>query len=420
MLLQEKTGKMSETKEHILIVEDELHTRNSLSLILQGGGYLVTLAQNGSQALEKLVNADKNAPPVDLVLTDIQMPEMKGDRFLEIMKEKGISLPVIAMTGYGNTDIIDKLMHNGCKGYLEKPFDDEQLFARIRKVLDEKKANNESTKDIKQKHLERTSRLSYELETYKKTLSKLQEQIDSAADVYQDLVKLDHEGYGIEVAWKNRPLAKLGGDFVNIGKTANVYDIFLADVSGHDLGSSFHTILLKAFFEENCRKRNNGQTLFQLLNRHLLETGTNERMITAIFVRIDLDEMTGEVVSAAHPPLIQTNGKSKNIKILSIEGDALGIYKNVEFNILKFDLEPGDRLYLYTDGVTGLSRFDERTCDNEKLNLSGLSDLIQNYGNERLEDAVAHIWKDLLDFAEYKPKDDMLLFAAQIPLSHEE
>jgi len=200
-----------------------------------------------------------------------------------------------------------------------------------------------------------------------------------------------------------------------MGKTSNVYDIFLADVSGHDLSASFHTILLKAFFEENCRKRNDGRTLFQLLNRHLLETGSNERMITALFVRMDMDRMKGEVVSAAHPPLIHVKGGSREIFQLSPEGDALGIYRKVEFDFFEFDMEPGDRLLLYTDGVIGASRLDLETGRKEKLGVSGLTDFVQKYEKEKLEGAIESIWKDIIDFVDEKPGDDMLLFAVEVP-----
>ena len=77
-----------------------------------------------------------------------------------------------------------------------------------------------------------------------------------------------------------------------------------------------------------------------------------------------------------------------------------------------------NRLYLYTDGVTGASRLDVETGRNEKLNVSGLSDLIRKYENVKLEEAVGGIWEDVLDFSEHKPGDDMLLFAVEIPPNH--
>lgn len=403
----------TEQREHILVVDDELHTRNSLCLILQSGGYWVSLAQNGVEALDMIDGAEKSGVSVDLILTDIQMPEMKGDTFLKIIKERGVSIPVIAMTGFGNTDMVDILMRHGCSGYLEKPFDDAKLFARIRKVLDEKPegaGERKTASDIGD-----PDRMVTELYTYKKSLSRLREQIETAADVYQSLVKIRGENHEIEISWRNRPFAKLGGDFVDLGKTGNIYDIFMADVSGHDLSSSFHTILLKAFFEENCRKGNNGRTLFQLLNRHLLETGGNERMITALFVRIDLDRMIGEAVSAAHPPFIHLKGRSREVRPMSVEGDALGIYRKPECDVIKFGLEAGDRLFLQTDGVTGVSRLNGETGRVEKLKIAGLSGLIQKHGDAELEKSVDRIWEDLLDFAGQKPGDDMLLFAAEIP-----
>ena len=107
--------------ETILIVEDEQVLRESLGELLQEEGYEVLLAANGKEAYAILLDR-----PVDLVLSDIRMPEMDGMTLLSHVQRTCPQTPMIMITAYGTVSSAVTAMQSGAADYLLKPvqFDD--------------------------------------------------------------------------------------------------------------------------------------------------------------------------------------------------------------------------------------------------------------------------------------------------------
>ena len=117
--------------ETILIVEDEQVLRESLAELLSDEGYEVLQADNGKTAYEIVVDR-----PVDLVLSDVRMPEMDGMSLLERLKQAAPETPVIMITAYGDVDTAVRTMKLGASDFLEKPdFCQDRCRRRVCKSL---------------------------------------------------------------------------------------------------------------------------------------------------------------------------------------------------------------------------------------------------------------------------------------------
>ena len=404
--------------EHILVAEDERHARLSLALILRQAEFRVTVAEDGQDALAKIEADPGTNGPVDLLLTDIQMPRMNGLELLDRLRQLGIELPVIGITGFGDKELVVELLRHGCNEYIDKPFTSEEVINRVVMVL--KRERNLKTARAQQTGaLERdVERIEFLLQGYNKRLQEMQRQLVLAAGAYHNLIDFSGQELNLPLALRNRPLATLGGDFVDIRRTAAGYDILIADVAGHDLGASYHTVLLKAFFDENCRTGNDGATFFKLLNRQLRENGKNERMVTALFLRLDLQAMEGHISSAGHPPLIQLRGAKTAPRLLpAIESvdHVLGLFETIECSTHRLRLTPGDLFLLFTDGIYEVARLDGSEGRRAKLGLEGLVTLASQERNGSLESTVARIWDGILGFCGNRPNDDMLLLGLEVP-----
>jgi len=101
----------------ILVVDDELMMRNLLEKILIRDGYNVITAENGQDALEVL-NKDK----IDIVISDMKMPEMNGFDLLKIIKNEYPRIGMIMMTAYGDTYTVKDALLLGADEYITKPF----------------------------------------------------------------------------------------------------------------------------------------------------------------------------------------------------------------------------------------------------------------------------------------------------------
>jgi two-component system cell cycle sensor histidine kinase/response regulator CckA len=119
--------------ETVLLVEDEAAVRASVRRLLEWHGYTVLEARNGAEAL-KIYEARENE--IDLVLTDILMPELGGHELIEQLRERRPDLRVVFMSGYAERALTTNGSVPSGTGYLEKPFTVETLMRRIREVLD--------------------------------------------------------------------------------------------------------------------------------------------------------------------------------------------------------------------------------------------------------------------------------------------
>ena len=121
--------------DHILVAEDEEHTRRSLALILRKAGYAVSMAKDGHEALDLVVSGCDGDEPFSLLLCDIEMPGMTGFELIDEMNNLKLGVPVLAMTGYGDRKTIDELRQRDRTHFLPKPFDKVQLLGKIREVI---------------------------------------------------------------------------------------------------------------------------------------------------------------------------------------------------------------------------------------------------------------------------------------------
>jgi len=121
----------------ILIIDDEPGVRDALTRILTGDGHRVLEAGNGAEA--RTLVADGEGTSVDLVLTDIFMPEMDGIEFVLWLVESFPDRPVVAMSGGGLLPMrsaLDDARELGAVDILEKPFDPERVRRTVAAALD--------------------------------------------------------------------------------------------------------------------------------------------------------------------------------------------------------------------------------------------------------------------------------------------
>ncbi|OGV45287.1 MAG: hypothetical protein A2017_08775 [Lentisphaerae bacterium GWF2_44_16] len=400
--------------KNILVVEDEANTRFSLNVLLKRAGYNVSTAPDGTSAFELLDKSEEKNELYDLLLTDLQMPEMTGVELIRKMKSKNITMPVIAFTGFGDKATIIELLREGCEEYLDKPFSEEDLLVKIKQVFTKTNARKEEEKNAEKRFFD----IERKLESYRKNFTSLCNSVDSAISAYKEILGTPLKSNRINLASASVTKDKLGGDFAAVHDTKSGCDILVADVAGHDMGASYHTIMLKTFFDENTRLENSGENFFQILNKQLLNNGMNERLVTALFIRINLDELWVESVSASHPRLLRFKSKNPNSILRPFSpcsGNVLGIMDNPSFEVRKFNIGPGDRLIMYTDGICSCVSIDGVSGKRVKLEEAGLREFIRKHYWNSIQNMVSNVWQDIKLFCKSKYVDDMLLIGIEIP-----
>ncbi|MDO9265025.1 MAG: response regulator [Desulfosalsimonadaceae bacterium] len=126
----------------ILVAEDSPDNRKLMKIMLENAGCVVTLAENGRKAVDTFLDMPHY---FDLILMDIQMPEMDGFGALNAIREKGFKIPIIALTAHASKEHREECIRAGMDDYLTKPIKKEALKATL-------------IKHVKRKHMNRKSR----------------------------------------------------------------------------------------------------------------------------------------------------------------------------------------------------------------------------------------------------------------------
>ncbi len=121
-----------ENENTVLVVDDEAHIRRLIEFTLKKGGYRMLVATNGKEAIEMAVEAAPN-----LIIMDVLMPEMDGMEALEQLKndERTASIPVILLTGIGQSTTRQEVEEKGTATYLAKPFSPNKLLREVERMI---------------------------------------------------------------------------------------------------------------------------------------------------------------------------------------------------------------------------------------------------------------------------------------------
>src|SRR6478609_4850522 len=130
---------MTMSKTRILVVDDEATARNGLAKLLEQEGYVVDTAGDGVEAL-----AAVNDNPPALIVSDLKMPNMDGMEFLKQLGERGIEIPTVVATAFGEVSTAVAAMRAGAEDYLTKPIDFDALLLVVERTLAREELKSEA------------------------------------------------------------------------------------------------------------------------------------------------------------------------------------------------------------------------------------------------------------------------------------
>ena len=115
------------SKKRIMVVDDEVYMLVAIEIVLQRNGFAPRCESNPAEALRIL----REEGPFDLLITDVNMPEMSGVELVRELRAAGIAIPVIASSSMMEEAVVQKFKKEGCDDFLEKPYLESALIAKI-------------------------------------------------------------------------------------------------------------------------------------------------------------------------------------------------------------------------------------------------------------------------------------------------
>jgi serine phosphatase RsbU (regulator of sigma subunit) len=331
---------------NILIVDDTPANLRLLSQILAEEGYHVRPAPDGPLAL-----AAAQAEPPDLILLDIRMPEMDGYEVCKHLKVdlRTCDIPIIFISALDATQDKVRAFSAGGVDYVTKPFQAKEVLARV--------ATHLALREL-QKQLQDANK-------------KMARELALAGEIQASFLPSELPSIpGWQLSATLQPAGQAAGDFYDlIPLPGGCLGIVMADVTGKGAGAALYMALsctlIRTYAEEYPAQPD---LVLGTVNRRILKDTSAGQFVT-VFYGI-LDPTTGMLLysNAGHCPPLRFRAKDDEyVHGLVRTGIPLGIFKDRTWGQETAQLDPGDVLVLYTDGITEAHREPPLLFGEERL-----------------------------------------------------
>jgi sigma-B regulation protein RsbU (phosphoserine phosphatase) len=379
----------------ILSVDDEMDLELLLTQYfrrkIRKGEYEFVFAHNGLEALTMMVKH----PDIEIILSDINMPEMDGLTLLAKVNEmRNPALKVIMVSAYGDMGNIRQAMNNGAFDFATKPIDLDDLSVTIEKAI-------EQINYVHQMQKEHT-----QLESLKGDLaiaSEIQQAIlPRVFPPFPDLAPK------IDIAASMTPAKDVGGDFYDLFRIDdNRVGFVIADVSGKGIPAAIFMAVSRTLIRATGIRGGSPADCITYSNRLLAQESVDCMFVTVFYGIIDVN--TGEVTycNAGHNPPYILKHKG-DISPLPMSTDPMaGAIDGITYHEGTLKLEKGDALVMFTDGVT-----EAMSTANEEFGEQRLEDTLEDVAMHNCQQMVDAIKADVAAFAgEAEQSDDITVLA---------
>ena len=346
----------------ILSVDDEMDLELLLTQYfrrkIRKGEYEFVFAHNGLEALTMMVKH----PDIEIILSDINMPEMDGLTLLAKVNEmRNPALKVIMVSAYGDMGNIRQAMNNGAFDFATKPIDLDDLSVTIEKAIEQIEYVHQMQKEHSQ-------------------LESLKGDWAIACEIQQAILPrvfppFPEDSDKLDIAASMTPAKDVGGDFYDFFRIDDDRIGFvIADVSGKGIPAAIFMAVSRTLIRATGVRGGSPADCLTYSNKLLAAESVDCMFVTVFYGIFNLK--TGEIsyCNAGHnPPYILKRGGA--VEVLPMSQDPMvGAIDGIEYHGATLQLDHGDSLVMFTDGVT-----EAMNAQNEE------------FGEERLEDTLAEV-----------------------------
>ena len=378
----------------ILSVDDEqdmeiLMTQKFRSKIRKGL-YEFHFANNGLQALTKLVEQ----PDMDIILCDINMPEMDGLTLLTKLNElKNPSIKTIMVSAYGDMDNIRAAMNGGAFDFATKPIDFTDLEQTIEKAI----AQIEFIRNAQKEHDQLVS---------------IQNDLDIAQKIQKSILsndfKLDVERKRFELFASMKAAKMIGGDFYDFFMIdEDKLGVLIADVSDKGIPAAIYMAVSHTIMRATGLRGLSPAECMRYTNNLLSKDNVESMFVTAFYAILDLKTGHLNYCNAGHnPPYVIDN--SGEVTVNKGTGDmVVGVMEGLDYHEAEVQLQSGNTFFLFTDGVTEAYNKNQDLFTEERL-----EEALVNTNNLSVNELVEKVGVAVSDFASGAVQSDDITMMA--------
>lgn len=375
---------MTQSTYKILVVDDEPDVE---PLVLQRmrrdirrRKYEFVFAQNGVEALDVL-SRDED---IDMVISDINMPQMDGLTLLGQIAELNPDIRSIIVSAYGDMQNIRTAMNRGAFDFVTKPLDFGDLRLTIERTL---------------RHLEEWR----DALASRDKLVALQNELDVASGIQQSILPTAFpKGDGYQVFANMEPARNVGGDFFDVVNLENDrIGLAIADVSDKGVPAALFMMSSRTWMKGAAIGNPEPSEVLEEVNSLLHDGNDTQMFVTALYAVYEPETGEFTYASGGHdaPLLVRADGSSELLPLTG--GIALGIIPELEYGQNTVKLNPGETIVLYTDGIT-----EAMNNEGEQFGVERMREVFANSVPKTSDEATRTIFDAVNEFADGAAQSD--------------
>lgn len=366
----------------ILIAEDERITRASLTRQLESWGHAVVAVEDGEKAWEQY-----QAGGFDIVVTDWEMPRLTGVELIQRIRESSGAtyVYVILLTSRSDKSDIVRGIEAGADDFVSKPFDRDELRVRLlagERIVSLERALNRQNVELRNAN------------------DRIRHGLQAAARVQRSMLpQRAIRTAQVSTAWHYVPSEELAGDAIGLHMIDDRYLVaYVIDVSGHGVPAALLSVTAMHALEPMAgpasllRDMSGAASLGTVrrpaqvaseMNRRFMAADNDGRYLTMILCVLDTRAGQLHLTSAGHPPPLILRAGDR-VECPDAGGLPIATFDDAEYEDATVQLNPGDRIILYSDGVT--EQFDP--AGDEQFGEERLLAFLQQHSQTRPETLV--------------------------------
>ena len=354
-----------------LIADDQPDVIEALRLLLKREGYQIEAAHSPGAVLERLAARD-----YDLLLMDLNYARdtTSGEEGLDLLariRKLDSELPVVVMTAWGSVPLAVEAMRRGAQDFVQKPWDNSQLLSTLRNQIEARAAVRDE--------------MSEAVATQQALLPQSIPQIP---------------GFDISVSWM--PAREIGGDYLDLIRLGERrLGIGVGDVVGKGLPAALLMSNLQAAVRTLAPDVQSPRRLAARVNRLVSANTSAQKFITLFYGVLDARRLIYTNAGHNAPMLVRAAGDSRR---LDSGGVVLGVFPDWSYEQAEVELAPGDRLLLFSDGVSEAENRAGAQFGEERL-----LDLLVRHRSLDATRLRKRIMAEVADFSGGRLQDDATL-----------
>ena len=321
-----------------LIADDQPDVLAALRLLLKGAGYQTESADSPKAIIEAIKKREFDVVLMDLNYARDTTSGKEGLDLISRIQAEDSTLPIVAMTAWGSVDLAVEAMHRGVRDFVQKPWENSRLLKVLRTQVEQ--GRNRRRRREKASERREINRL-------------LQAELREARQIQYRLMPAEAHRFGeFEIALSWQAAGMVGGDYLAAFALPNERAaLCVADVAGKGLPAALLMSHLHAALRTVATQAETSRDVSARLNQLMCGNMPPNKFISSFYGVLDVRRSMLQFTNAGHNPPLLVSGDGKTTR-LTIGGKVLGAFADSTYGHQETQLRRGDRIALYTDGLT--------------------------------------------------------------------